>query len=253
MHANYNKCHLMKYWKFLFLPSKSVKQTGLDIGRIFCWPAWPLLLSILDWDVKLRRNLSDRKFEEWLDLMQNLDNKASNHMEYSLVWKGGTYKSFTCKSVKISLSPKNSKMGCWFIRSKSLRFLPGMRIKSNEDSSSLDRNRRWSPPNGVFWKLNSDAACSKEVSMTSLGMICRNFEGKVTVAASKALDVRLEAHIAELWAILEGLKLVISLGCTMLVVESDCQLAINFINKVSLIWSDSEAIVLSIWSLLPFF
>lgn len=51
----------------------------------------------------------------------------------------------------------------------------------------------------------------------------------------------------------EGLKWAILMGCKDLIVESDCIWAVNFIKKNVGLWSDVEALVNSIWSLLPNF
>lgn len=73
-------------------------------------------------------------------------------------------------------------------------------------------------------------------------------------AASIYFDFPMEAQLAELSGILEGMKLALRWGCLNLQVEeSDCQLAINFITKKSIVWNDVEAVVMVIWELIPFF
>lgn len=42
----------------------------------------------LDWNLDLRRNLQGREFEEWLILMDRLENVAFHHLEDSLILKG---------------------------------------------------------------------------------------------------------------------------------------------------------------------
>lgn len=111
---------------------------------------------------------------------------------------------------------------------------------------SLGGNSRWYPPIEDFWKMNSDAACFEDPLMTSIEMIYRDFEGRLWLLL-RVMDIKLEAHLAELWTILECIRLVVSLGCSKLIVESDCQIAIKFINKEIEAWSDSEALVATIW------
>lgn len=110
---------------------------------------------------------------------------------------------------------------------------------------------RWRPPTKGFWKINTDAACFSSPSKSSIGAVGRDSKGKIMFALANVSDISLEAHLAELWALFEGVKMAVLLGCTRLRVESDCKLAINFINKKVPIWKDVEAIAESIWSLLP--
>lgn len=54
--------------------------------------------------------------------------------------------------------------------------------------------------------------------------------------------------MAELRAISEGMKIAQSVACKKLIVESDSQVAINFLNKISVGWSDLEAVLEEVWS-----
>lgn len=123
---------------------------------------------------------------------------------------------------------------------------PSMYLSSNTDEC-------WKPPIRGVWKLNTDAACISSPPKTGMGMICRDSKGEIMVAAGRCVDIDMKAHLGELWAIFEGLKIAKSMGCSRIVVESDSKLAVQFLNKEIQIWWEVEALVESIWSIVPSF
>lgn len=127
----------------------------------------------------------------------------------------------------------------------------GARAKKPEIKSKMysSQSECWSPPPDGFWMLNSDASCSSSTPATGLGILIRDKNGKIKAASSIHLEFNLSPLLAELKAVVEGMHLASSLGCSNLIVASDCQMAINFINKKSTSWCEVEAVVENIWSL----
>lgn len=68
-------------------------------------------------------------------------------------------------------------------------------------------------------------------------------------ASSIFMDFKMGALSAELMAIFEGMKVSKSLGCSKLLVEFDCLVTINFLNKKTKVWKEVEATVELIWYL----
>lgn len=112
---------------------------------------------------------------------------------------------------------------------------------------------RWTPPPDDVLKLNTDVACPSSSSESGLGISIRKKDGSIVAASSIFLDFSLESHMAELRAIIEGMKLVQALGGKKIIVELNSQMAVNFINKRSVVWNDVDAIVEDIWCWMSFF
>lgn len=120
-------------------------------------------------------------------------------------------------------------------------------------ASDENRPSRWLPPPSDYWKLNVDAACLQSTSLSGLGTVCRKKNGDLMFASSHFVDFWMDPLRAEVRAVWEGLKNALSMGCLRLRVESYSLLAINFINKNSLVWEDMEADVAKVWELIPQF
>lgn len=89
------------------------------------------------------------------------------------------------------------------------------------------------PLNDKLWKLNVDAAWQSSPPSTGIGAICRDPLGVVVGALTSHYDMDFTPPMAEMMAIIEGMKLSISLGCNNISVESDNLQTINFINGSS--------------------
>lgn len=63
------------------------------------------------------------------------------------------------------------------------------------------------------------------------------------MASARYYDVDFEAPAVKLMAILEGIKLVLKLKCDKIVVESDCEVAINFILRKSIVWTNVKVLM----------
>lgn len=67
------------------------------------------------------------------------------------------------------------------------------------------------------------------------------------------MDVDLARSIAELRAILEGIRMAMAMNYERTLVETDCLLAINLILKKTEYWGEVEVVVADIWAFIPFF
>ncbi|KAK1583511.1 hypothetical protein Q3G72_024450 [Acer saccharum] len=88
------------------------------------------------------------------------------------------------------------------------------------------RNQLWRPPDSGF-KVNVDAAVDKSKGIFSLGVVARDRTGKLLWAGAKCFNGFIDAEIAEMLAILEGVHLAISENLNPVIVESEAVNAIN--------------------------
>ncbi|KAF5445494.1 hypothetical protein F2P56_034541 [Juglans regia] len=97
-------------------------------------------------------------------------------------------------------------------------------------SRRLDKEHwhaKWEPPPPGFLKLNVDGVMFADVGKAGIGVILRNKEGQVVMAAIKKEDMADEPATIELIAWLRGLQLCLPLGISKLVVEFDCLLLVQ--------------------------
>lgn len=127
---------------------------------------------------------------------------------------------------------------------------PRSKFVGSKTIASSSRNVYGLLPSDGFWLLNTDAACSSLRQDSGLGALIRDKNGKIVAASSNFLDYYMDPLMAELKAILEGLSLALSMGCLNIKVVTDCQMASNFITKKAAVWSEVEALVEEIWSLM---
>ncbi|MDV3187737.1 MAG: reverse transcriptase-like protein [Sweet potato little leaf phytoplasma] len=95
--------------------------------------------------------------------------------------------------------------------------------------------------------MNVDAAWKPSPPSTGIGAMCRDSSGRVVGASSTFFDMDVKNPIAELIAILEGMKLAKALRCEVVEVESDSVQAVKLILKEQEIWGEVEAVVEEIW------
>jgi hypothetical protein len=79
----------------------------------------------------------------------------------------------------------------------------------------------WTKPDEGWQKLNVDASFSIEENKGTWGAVLRDHEGKVLVTAWGLINHCLNAEMAEGIAVLEGVKAIIALASTHVVVECD--------------------------------
>lgn len=99
---------------------------------------------------------------------------------------------------------------------------------------SLPRRRpsssSWiTPPVGVV-KLNVDASLATE-GWIGMGVVARNHEGRVLVAATRRVRAWWPVEVAEGRALVMALKLARQYGYTDVIMESDCEVLINRLSE----------------------
>lgn len=109
------------------------------------------------------------------------------------------------------------------------------------------------PPERGFWKINVDAAWVQSPPSTGIGIIGRNLEGESMGDSSLFFDMDFQNPMAELIAILEGIRMAKAFGYGKIIVESDSSQAVNLALKQSKYQNELEPLVEVIWSQMSFF
>ena len=99
------------------------------------------------------------------------------------------------------------------------------------DISKMGRQQqcRWEPPKGVI-KINTDAAISARMVRIGLGIIARNWRGKIVKAKGISECKREEAGKEEALAIRSALVMAKDAGWTNIEVQTDCKGVVDQIN-----------------------
>ena len=105
-----------------------------------------------------------------------------------------------------------------------------------------DRSMCWqAPPPGVV-KLNVDGACWGEHGLATIGGICRNTGGMWVFGFQKYVG-RTRATSAEIWAIWQGLEILWSQDYRHVIMETDCQHALEWIQESTAQHPDFNVII----------
>lgn len=104
----------------------------------------------------------------------------------------------------------------------------GMQRVVPDRSSSSQRLVKWNPPEKGWVRLNTDGSCCRSSLLASCGGLIRDENGvwKGGFARKVGSCLILEA---ELWGLVEGLKLAWSLGFRCVEVEMDSLVAVNLV------------------------
>ncbi|KAL4352609.1 hypothetical protein GQ457_06G035460 [Hibiscus cannabinus] len=100
--------------------------------------------------------------------------------------------------------------------------------------SSFAANVKWSPPPNGWLCLNSDASLSHSSGVGSVGGVVRDHSGAFLFSYSKSIGTTTVLQ-AELWGILEGLRIARDRGCVRIQVQSDSADAINLLSPPSML------------------
>ncbi|XP_041004081.1 uncharacterized protein LOC121249435 [Juglans microcarpa x Juglans regia] len=122
-------------------------------------------------------------------------------------------------------------------------------------STTQNANRacRWNPPPRDFQKLIVDGAVFLYVRKVGVGVVLRDDKGKLVMPASKIENEVENPSTIELVALLRGLQLIVHLGFSKLVVESDCMLLVQELNKEQDFLSADGNLIIEAKSLLKHF
>ncbi|KAH9784956.1 reverse transcriptase domain-containing protein [Citrus sinensis] len=89
----------------------------------------------------------------------------------------------------------------------------------------------WSPPPSGWVKINVDAAINLEEHRVGLGIIIRDANKDIIAAAVKSTKLHSDVTFAEAEAMNWGLSVAIEKGLARVIVESDSQEAVDFVNN----------------------
>jgi len=88
-------------------------------------------------------------------------------------------------------------------------------------------NQRWVKPSEGFLKLNVDGSFQETTGSGSTGAVIRDASGGFIAAAHSFLPHVLDAAMAEVSALRDGLLLAQQIGCYRLEVQADCLEVVN--------------------------
>ncbi|XP_015385025.1 uncharacterized protein LOC107176703 [Citrus sinensis] len=114
--------------------------------------------------------------------------------------------------------------------------------KRSEDVSKQDQ---WCPPPVGFYKVNVDAAVHTEQQLTGLGVVIRNPQGQIIVAAIKSTKFQDNVTAAEAEAVKWGLEIALEARLAAVIIETDCIEVANLANsktssKKEIMWTISD-------------
>ncbi|GAU23366.1 hypothetical protein TSUD_334130 [Trifolium subterraneum] len=100
----------------------------------------------------------------------------------------------------------------------------------NRKQHSANQSNRWKKPIKGIIKINCDANLAVE-GRWGLGVLCRNFEGELLAAATWEIPGIAEPILAEACALYYAVKLVLDCGFFNVLIESDCNKAIDLVKE----------------------
>lgn len=114
--------------------------------------------------------------------------------------------------------------------------------KRSEDVSKQDQ---WCPPPVGYYKVNVDAAVHTEQQLTGLGVVIRNPQGQVIVAAVKSTKFQDNVTAAEAEAVKWGLEIALEARLAAVIIETDCIEVANLANsktssRKEIVWTISD-------------
>ena len=109
------------------------------------------------------------------------------------------------------------------------------RVHSSAEACSEKQQRvtlqAWNPPQDGFVKVNIDAAINSEKNLAGLGAVIRDDSGHVTVAAIKISKFHGDVSYAEAEAMDWGMLVAREAKVKTVIVESDSQGVVSFVNN----------------------
>ncbi|KAH9744054.1 putative reverse transcriptase/RNA-dependent DNA polymerase [Citrus sinensis] len=113
------------------------------------------------------------------------------------------------------------------------------------ETSNMEKPKQWKPPPENWCKVNVDAVIDHQSQRAGLGVVIRNDKGDVVAAAIKPSSFNGDVPFAEAEGIEWGMQVAKKAGITAVILESDCQAAIDLANnrkgsKTEIFWVISE-------------
>lgn len=101
----------------------------------------------------------------------------------------------------------------------------------------------WEPPPLGWFKLNIDGASLNNPGMAGIGGVIRNHKGEFVAAFAKNIGIATN-NKAELWALKQGLKIVIELEISNVIIETDSSFLFSCIRSSGTSHSSHKTLVL---------
>ncbi|KAK2638557.1 hypothetical protein Ddye_026352 [Dipteronia dyeriana] len=90
---------------------------------------------------------------------------------------------------------------------------------------------RWVAPSEGLFKINTDVALRVVDNVSSIGVVIRDWKGRVRLSFCLQVSANLDPQIMEALAILRGIRLALSMGLVPACVESDALTALDAIRS----------------------
>ncbi|KAL3497770.1 hypothetical protein ACH5RR_040502 [Cinchona calisaya] len=91
----------------------------------------------------------------------------------------------------------------------------------------------WEPPDGAFWKLNTNSSFLGNPSLVGAGGVLRNHNGDWIAGFSRHISIATN-NLAEAWGLRDGLQMALNKRCSCIIIEIDSPLILNPLNKSSI-------------------
>ncbi|KAF5480830.1 hypothetical protein F2P56_001543 [Juglans regia] len=101
----------------------------------------------------------------------------------------------------------------------------------------------WSPPPLNVYKANWDASVDRVHSRMGVGVVIRNWEGRVTATLRSSRSIFPDAKLAKAMAALRAVLLCKQLGISRVLLEGDALNVVNDINLETKDWSSAGMII----------
>lgn len=114
-------------------------------------------------------------------------------------------------------------------------------LKKSQDHLAVStvcvRSSRWTPPSGLSFRLNFDAAIFQDGKALGCGAVIWNHVGEVMAAVSARRPPVLDSEEAEVLACRKALEFAVDSGCANIVLEGDNSVVIAAISSSRLLHS----------------
>jgi ribonuclease HI len=88
--------------------------------------------------------------------------------------------------------------------------------------NTTKRKSTWTKPNESYVLVNVDASFKPESLDGGIGAVIRDGTGNFIVACNDPINYAIDANTLEVTAVSRGLALVNQLGCSRIIIQSDC-------------------------------
>ncbi|XP_071927124.1 uncharacterized protein [Coffea arabica] len=143
------------------------------------------------------------------------------------IWKARNRKAFDEKEADPRKTVQKAIVE-WDEYIEAQKDIAGDYIQQTTNSS---REEEWKPPTRGTIKINSDAAFSKNMGRTGIGVVARNAKGELMKAWARAELKHSEPQVEEAVAIRMGMQMAWEANWRTVEFQSDCKEVVDMINK----------------------